>query len=363
MKNFLCMLLVAVFLTTTLTSCGGGGSVDTVSNEEKSEEISEKEPAEQASVADTGGEEKNPADMKLYYVSKLLGSQYWAIVEQGVKDACKDLGITNITIVGTAQDSEVEKQIDLLQNAVSAQPDAILVAPTDSKAMGNPVADVHNAGTPIVCIDTIAETEDYSAALLTNNYEAGKLCAETLIARLKAAGISEDKEGQVAMQVSSTGSQTVMDRVNGFNEYWEANAPKKWIVLNDDIKVNDGDITKAIGFTQDFLITYPNLIALFAPNNGSTVGFATGLKESGRDDLVLLGFDFSTEIAELIKNTDLNVSTVLQRQYMMGYDAVKAALDLWQGKEVEKTIDTGVIVVNKENLNDKEVQEVINAGS
>lgn len=47
-----------------------------------------------------------------------------------------------------------------------------------------------------------------------------------MLRRFKERGISETEEAQVAIQIGSTGSQTITDRVNGFTEYWEANAPK-----------------------------------------------------------------------------------------------------------------------------------------
>ena len=56
--------------------------------------------------------------------------------------------------------------------------------------------------------------------------------------------------------------------------------PKPGTILSDDIKVNDGDISKAVGFCQDYLTTYPNIKGMFGPNNGSTVGFVTGLTEA-----------------------------------------------------------------------------------
>lgn len=179
--------------------------------------------------------------------------------------------------------------------------------------------------------------------------------------RLKESGLSEKETAQVAIQVGSTGSQTINDRVKGFNEYWEANAPADWKVLKDDIKVNDGDISKAVGFCQDFLTTYPDLKAVFGPNNGSTVGFVTGLTEAGRTDITMVGFDFSAEIETMIRSGEYDVASVVQRQYFMGYDGVQKALELSEGGTVEeKTVDTGVILVDQQNVDTKEVQDVIN---
>lgn len=304
--------------------------------------------------------EKKPEQKTVYFLTKILGNQYWSVVEQGAKDAAAELGV-KLVVTGLASEAEVEKQVQQLQDAVSAKASAIVVGPVDSTAMANPVSDAFKSGIPVVIVDTMIKTENYSAALMTNNIEAGKMAAKEMVARMKKAGVSETAKAQVAIQIGSSGSQTIIDRLKGFNEYWAANAPKTWEVLNKDVKVNDGDITKAVGFTQDFLTTYPDLKAVFGPNNGSTVGFVTGLKEAKRTDIVMVGFDFSKEIETMIRDGKFEVATILQKQYMMGYEGVKTAMDLANGKKPsQKLIDTGVQVVDKTNIDKDEVKAVIN---
>ncbi len=299
-------------------------------------------------------------EMTVYFLTKILGNQYWAVVEEGAKKAAEELGV-KLVVTGLAAESEVEKQVQQLQDAVSAPADAIVVGPTDSTAMANPVSDAFKSGIPVVIVDTMINTEDYSAALMTNNVEAGKTAAETMIAKLKARGIKETEVAEIAIQIGSSGSQTIIDRLKGFNEYWTANAPAAWKVLNDDVKVNDGDITKATGFAQDFLTAYPNLKGVFGPNNGSTVGFVTGLTEANRTDISFVGFDFSTEIEQMIRKDTFDVSTIVQKQYLMGYEGVKTAVALAKGETVaEKLIDTGVLVVDMKNIDAAETQEIIN---
>ncbi|MDR1156770.1 MAG: ABC transporter substrate-binding protein [Oscillospiraceae bacterium] len=298
----------------------------------------------------------------IYILVKVLGNQYWSIVEAGARKAGEDLGC-NVVIIGTAAESEVEKQVALLQDAVSAKADGIVIAPLDRKAMAAPVSEQFKAGIPIILIDSSVDTEDYSAAYLTDNIAAGRLAAEAMLTKLRAIGTPEDKEGVIAVTVGSTGSQAIIDRDDGFKEYWDANAPAAWKVLWDEIKVNDGDAQKALTFGQDFITSYPNLIGFFAPNNGSTVGFVKALEESGRTDITMVGFDFSAEMEAIVRNADYNVATVLQRQYYMGYDGIKKALEIANGGTVtEKVVDTGVMVVDNANVDSAEVQNVVNGG-
>lgn len=296
----------------------------------------------------------------IYVIVKVLGNQYWSVLQAGAEQAGKDLGC-NVVVVGTALESDIEGQLTLLQNAVSAQADGVVIAPLDSVSLDAPITEAYKSGMPIVLVDTVIKSDNYSAALMTNNVEAGKTAAEEMLLRLREKGLSETEEAQIAIQIGSTGSQTITDRVNGFKEAWAASAPAAWTILADDIKVNDGDISKAVGFCQDFLTTYPNIKGMFGPNNGSTVGFVTGLTEAKRTDVTMIGFDFSSEIETMIRSGQYDVASVVQRQYYMGYDGVKTALELANGGTVaEKTIDTGVLLVSAENVDDTDVQEIIN---
>lgn len=327
------------------------------SNAKTSKETTGNEATNPETTPATAGSEEQPT---IYFLTKILGNQYWSVVEEGAKKAADELGV-KLVVTGLSSEAEIEKQVQQLQDAVSAKAAAIVIGPVDSTAMVNPINDAFKSGIPIVCVDTMINSDNYSAALMTNNVEAGKVAAEELISRMKTKGISETEEAQIAIQIGNSGSQTIIDRLQGFNEYWEANAPEAWDVLNGDIKVNDGDITKAVGFTQDFITAYPNLKAVFGPNNGSTVGFVTGLKESGRTDIVMVGFDFSTEIEQMIREGQFEVSTILQKQYLMGYEGVKTAFELSKGNApAEKLIDTGTMVITKENIDNEDVQAIIN---
>ena len=103
-------------------------------------------PSGSAAPSASGAPSEAPtADKKTVYVLvKVLGNQYWSIVEAGARKAGEDLGC-NVVIVGTAAESDVEKQVALLQDAVSAQADAIVIAPLDRKAMAAPVSDMGTA--------------------------------------------------------------------------------------------------------------------------------------------------------------------------------------------------------------------------
>ncbi len=101
------------------------------------------------------------------------------------------------------------------------------------------------------------------------------------------------------------------------------------------------------------------------------IGYAT--EDRKRDGLALgLDIKYNTNMAHLAQLSHCGFiddragaenaeKYVVQRQYFMGYDGVKTALGLSNGETVsEKTIDTGVILVDKDNVDSEEVQSIIN---
>ena len=110
-----------------------------------------------------------------------------------------------------------------------------------------------------------------------------------------------------------------------------------------------------------FLTTYPDLKGAYGANNGSTVGLVTGLKEAGRTDIVMVGADFSPEIIDMVNEGEFRVTTVVQQQYLMGYQSIETAVALARGEEIsDKTVQTAVLAVDKNNINNPEVQKIIN---
>ena len=294
-------------------------------------------------------------EKEVVVIIKALGNAYWAVLQAGAEQAGRDFGC-KVVIQGIPNEVDIEAQVAMLQNAVSAGVDAIVIAVADSKAEANEVSQAFQSGIPIVLVDTVADTEDFSAALLTNNIAAGEMAAAELIKKMGNTLSAEDP-AEIAIQIGSTGSQTIINRMEGFQAYWAENAPEAWVLLTDDVKVNDGDISKAIQFGHDFLTAYPNLKGFFSPNNGSTVGFATALIEAERTDITMVGFDFSPEMEKIVRDENYNVSTMLQRQYFMGYDGVRIALELANGGTVaQKVVDTGLLAVDFDNVDSEEVK-------
>ncbi len=294
----------------------------------------------------------------VYLIIKDLESSYWRIVVEGAKAGSVDFDC-NLYYSGCNNESDWESQSRLMDEAVTAGADAILLSPNDSVKLSEKIDEVYSKGVRIVLVDTAANTEHYDVCYMTDNLMAGQLASEEMMRQLRSKGYSDDEKLEIGVQVITTTSQTINERLAGFLQYWARYAPDNWTIISD-IKYNDGDIEKGYECAEELLRDYPAMKGVFGTNNSSAFTLASVLKKHNRKDIVLVGFDYSAEIAELIEDGDYAVSTVLQRQYEMAYEGIKTALELTEGKEIEqKFVDTGIVVVNAENYNDPDVLEAL----
>lgn len=294
----------------------------------------------------------------IYLIVKNLTSSYWQVIIDGVRDAGNELDC-NIYSSGSTTEIQWELQSSLIDKAVSEGADAIIFAPNDSVKLSSKVSEVYCSGIPIVLVDTVVNTEDYTICYMTDNLYAGQNAAKEMINRFEEFGISKDQEAYVAIQVGAISSQTISERLAGFCQYWIKHAPEKWVII-DEVKFNDGNVDNAVICAEELLDSYSGIRGVFGTNNGSTVGFARVIKERGRTDIAVVGFDYSDEMKELITDNDYNAATMLQKQYAMGQYAVQSALDAIDGKKSDiKFVDTGVVVVNNHTISDPEVQEIL----
>ena len=98
---------------------------------------------------------------------------------------------------------------------------------------------------------------------------------------------------------------------------------------------------------------------VFAPNESTTFGMLRALRQSGLAGKVhLVGFDASDKLVQGVRAGDID-GLVVQRPFEMGYLAVKTMVAHLRGQAVEKRIDTGSMLVTKDNLDAPDVQALI----
>ncbi len=294
----------------------------------------------------------------LYIIVKNLDSDYWRVTLDGAKAAGNDYNC-NIYYSGTYAESDWDLQAELLDDCVKKKADAVLIAPDDSVRLAPKVSEVYHKGIPVVLIDTTANTDDYNICYMTDNLIAGQNAAAEMIDLMHRKGYDDASPVRIGVMVCTTTSQTINERLAGFFQYWAQNAPQGWKIIQD-IRCFEGTAEETVPYAEALMQEYPDITGVFGTNDCTTAGLAKALEENERTDIGIVGFDYSDEIMRLIRNPDFDASTIVQRQYDMSHDGVKAAMQIINGKTMPvKFVDMGVVVVNDETLHSVKVQKVL----
>jgi ribose transport system substrate-binding protein len=302
----------------------------------------------EAPSAKPGEATARSGQLQVAVIPKGLSHQFWLTVKAGAEAAAKE-GNAQVVWQGPAKETEVEKQINIIEDMVSSKVSAIVMAACDETALIRPVENAIAAGIPVVTIDSGIKSDIPVSLVATDNVAGAKLAAKEL-ARLIGG------EGEVGLIPFVKGAATSEMREQGFKDGL-AELPGLKLVAT---LYSQSDAALAMNITQDMLTSNPNIKGIFATNEPSAIGAAQAIKAAGKTGVVkLVAFDASTQELSALNEGAIQ-ALVVQNPFKMGYDGVKAALDHLQGKQVAKRIDTGVTIITSENINTPEVQKLLN---
>jgi ribose transport system substrate-binding protein len=225
-------------------------------------------------------------------------------------------------------------------NAVAAKrPDAILVAPTDTKAMYAPIKQAADAGSKVVLVDTTLERSELAVSeIASDNEGGGRVAAETLTKLIGG-------EGKVFVVNVKPGISTTDLRAKGFEE-----GAKKAGLDYIGQEYSQDEPARAARIVKSILAKNPDLKGIFATNLFSAEGAATGLREAGKlGDVKIVGFDAGPKQVEDLKQ-GLVQALIAQRPAQIGALGVQQAVNSLEDKPVRKKIGTGFVSITKENL-------------
>ncbi|MGE5606492.1 MAG: substrate-binding domain-containing protein [Bacteroidota bacterium] len=278
---------------------------------------------------------------------KTLASSFWLTVRAGAYAAGKEFG-AKIIWKGPAVETDIAGQIAIIEDYRNKKVDAIALAACDIKALIAPVKKAINASIPVVSFDSGLDPDPTLSLIATDNLLGGKQAGEVLVRLIGG-------KGQVACIPYISGASTSMLREKGFKEVI-AKYPDIKLVA---IQYSESDVAKAMAVTENILTANPNLSGIFAGNEPGAIGAAQAIRARGLAGKVkLVAFDASPVEIEMLQNGTIQ-ALIVQNPYNMGYLAVKACVDAFNGRKVPKRIDTGVTVVSMDNFFEPQIQKIL----
>lgn len=278
-------------------------------------------------------------------IPKGLTHVFWQSCKAGAEKAGQEMN-ADIKWDGPQKESDTAGQISVVENAITGKVDGIVLAPLDKAALVGVIGKAKAANIPLTVFDSAADTQDYVSFVATDNKKGGALAAERL-------GKLVNGKGTVALIPLMANSASTLDRESGFEDTIKAKYPGITLVRSN---YGMSDRAVALKVTEDVLTAHPDIIAVFASNESSTVGALQALKNRNLIGKVkLVGFDATKQLEDALDKGDLD-SVVIQNPFKMGYEGVKTIVDMKAGKTPEKRVDTGVALLTKDNKDTPEMK-------
>jgi ribose transport system substrate-binding protein len=303
-----------------------------------------------SSTSTSGGSSTSSSAAKgknLTLIAGVKGDEFYITMNCGAQAAAKKLGV-NLDFQGP--DTFAPAQQTPVVNAVAAKhPDAVLVAPTDSKAMYAPIKQLADAGSKIVLVDTTLDNAGLAVSQISSNNELGGKQAAVALGHLIGGN------GKVMVVNVNPGISTTDLRAKGFQEGVKAQPGMTYLGQQYD---ND-DPAKAASIVKAELAKHPDLKGIFATNLFSAEGSASALREAGKlGQVKIISFDAGPKQVQDLKD-GLIQGLIAQEPAAIGSQGVQQAVRALTGKPTTKVIRTGFVTVTKANINQPAVQKAL----
>jgi ribose transport system substrate-binding protein len=157
-------------------------------------------------------------------------------------------------------------------------------------------------------------------------------------------------KGNIAIVTGQLGASNLNERIDGVKEALAAYPGIKIVAVEG----TEDDLAKAVSVTEALLRGHPDLAGIFGMSQVGGPAVAKVLAEQEFADrkgkVAVFAFDDLPDTIKGVKDGYIN-GIMVQRPVTMGKLAVEHLVAQVKGKETEsKDIDTGVTVVNADNL-------------
>jgi ribose transport system substrate-binding protein len=289
-------------------------------------------------------------------VPGLTADGFYVTMHHGAQAAAKAVGAE--LIYQGAAEWNVSLQVPVLDAVIAKKPDAIMIAPTDKVQLVAPLKKAHDAGIPIVCVDTFIGTGVFQtgsgdadfpiAYVASDNVLGGRMAARAL-----AKAINE--KGKVYVSNVKPGVSTTDQREEGFKDEMKKYSGVEVL----ETQFNDDDANKAAAQVQAVFGRVPDLAGVFGANLFSASGTANGVTQAGQAGKIkIAGFDAPESMVAQLKDGTFTL-TIAQHPAEIGYFGYITAFAHVTDNPVPTHIGTGFTVMTAANIDDPKVSRFL----
>ncbi len=264
-----------------------------------------------------------------------MNNPYFQVLDtqiQGLLDLNGDVLLTR----DAAMDQERQNQE--IQELVDAGVCAIFMTPVEWDTSKEGVQIAANAGVPVIVVDApIQDSELAACSVLSDNYQAGVLCAQHLLSVRDSAKI---------LLLEHITARSGADRIQGFKDTIAGHEGFEILGSGE----SDGQIENAMPVMEQLLEQYPDADVLMALNDPSVFGGLAAIQGAGLSNRFLVySVDGSPEGKAMVSSGFLT-ATCAQFPSRVAEEAVKQAYAAINGGCECKEVIVAVELLTKENV-------------
>ncbi len=268
---------------------------------------------------------------------------WFDIVHEGAKAAAaylKDTAGKDVTIEYRApQQANVVEQNQILERAIATQPDGIAIDLLDAAANKPVLQEAIDRGIKVVAFDSVPPEGMVFTSIGNDFCEQAKIASERLVEILGG-------KGEVAIMQGVPTAPNHKIRAECHREVF-AKYPDIKLVAEG---IDNDSIETAQKQAAAIMQAHPELDGWVACDAAGPIGIGQAIKEAGLVGKVkMVGLDNLPDMVKLVEEgvADSSSST---RPHIQGFYAVMMLYDGTNGIVTPKTIDTGILVLTKDNL-------------
>ena len=270
-------------------------------------------------------------------ITKTDTNPFFVKMRQGAEAAAQKDGAKLLTAAGKF-DGDNASQVTAIENMITAGAKAILITPSDTKAIVPSIKKARAAGVMVIALDTPTEPQDATDALFaTDNFKAGVLIGQ--YAKAAMGG----KPAKIATLDLAPGVSVGVLRHNGFLQGFGVKEGDPAIVCSQDTR---GDQAKGQTAMENCLQKSPDINVVYTINEPAAAGAYRALKAAGKDkDVMIVSIDGG---CEGVRNVKAGAIAATSQQYPLKMAAlgVDAGVEYAKtGKKVAGYHDTGVTLI------------------
>jgi len=296
-------------------------------------------------------------DFTITLIPGLTTDAFYITMNRGAQAAAEALGIT-VDFQG-AEEFDPVLQTPVLDAVIGRGPDAILIAPTDSNQMIEPLRRASEAGIPVITVDTFIGSGEYQSGSGDADFPLSYIASDNIAGgRMAARYMAEAMggEGQVYVSNVRPGISTTDQREEGFKAEMAENQPDIEVLQT---QYNENDASLATSQFQAVYARNPDLSGVFGANLFSAIGAANGVESANlSDDVTVIAFDAPQSIVNNIQS-GLVDAAIAQHPAEIGYYGVMTAYAVLTGQSVPTVIGTGFTVIDADNVEDEDIARFI----